>query len=94
MPTSTWHNDNNNMLIKKHADRIISKSDCSVLDAFSLLKLLLSTTKCLMIMLNFYYLTCKILNSVLFFLFIFFKNYLKMLIILSLYFSDRLNTEK
>ena len=82
------------MLIKKHADRIISKSDCCVLDAFSLLKLLLSTTKCLMIMLNFYYLTCKILNSVLFFLFIFFKNYLKMLIILSLYFSDRLNTEK
>lgn len=52
MPTSTWHNDNNNMLIKKHADRIISKSDCSVLDAFSLLKLLLSTTKCLMIMLK------------------------------------------
>lgn len=52
MPTSTWHNDNNNMLIKKHADGIISKSDCCVLDAFSLLKLLLSTTKCLMIMLK------------------------------------------
>ena len=52
MSTSTWHNDNISMLIKKHADRIIGKSDCCVLDTFSLLKLLLSATIFLMIMLK------------------------------------------
>ena len=44
MSTFTWHNDNNDMLIKKHEDRIIGESYCCVVDTFSLLKLLLSTT--------------------------------------------------